>query len=487
MKVDFKTELYAYGVKAKELTVPAVMEGFGVSQQDAERVLFELVKEGVFDYTPGIVYVFNEDANVQMREGWAFLDYSVTVKKVTAGVLAEELEMDEAETEERISYFISRNVLVPESDFLFRYTGKAMEGKAEKDKKKKYSFFDDDDDEQGTSVEKKETFIERMRKTAFGSKYDNKKADDDEDEEDDDPFRDDEDDEDEDDDIYNEVSRRTLERLAAKRKGQRYDQPFRRKRRPWVDGRDDSVSGKVDKLFGDKTPNIFDNDDDDDDDDKEGGIIEMGVGEYIDYCKFDEYIKGITKAFNFTFEMTHALWRTGISYPDDTQMEFRMFLDGDEVWLGDSGNTMRYLGSRYEMSDERIQKRLRYILDDYTIKTQEDGELCIRLRDGSTALMSFLWFFAAIERCISIHSEGLLGEIAKDVEMRCMEEIKKIVFEQEETYEDAKQYAQNLLTEATERGDESEKLVYAKVLSTFEAITEDGYESFKREIRGDDE
>lgn len=465
MKKDFKQELYIYITTAKEVTLPSIAEGFDVTERNAEKVAFELVKEGVFDYTLGVVYAYVGKSKTKTKIDAFLRGYCKAAQKTTLGAIQAELEMSEKEALAFVNTLVQDGVLEKRMEFLFKFTGRPPAEKPAKEEKR-YSFLDDDEDTKIT-VGAKKSYMARMHNGAAFVPSEIFEEENDEDDEDDE----------EEEKIRNAYLERRLQ--AAHRHGKQ-----RSTRELFRD------------LIHNRRPNIADDEDEEDetdeieDDDGEYEIdplIELTIEEYEIYQRLRGYARTIGKDFSFNKDSLSAIWDSGISYPDDTQMRFELFVEDNAVWLGDMGGTTAYLRSRHMIQYERLQKRMQYVLDDYAIKIREDEQdFCIRLRDENGAFMSFMWLFSAMERCISIHSEGDASE-SVETDARYKAVLKKIVSEEGKTFDEAKTHARVLLAAAIECGDEAERRAYEKVVATFETITEAEYENFKRVLRGEDD
>lgn len=172
----------------------------------------------------------------------------------------------------------------------------------------------------------------------------------------------------------------------------------------------------------------------------------------------------------------------GLTYPDDTEVQFKLFYAGMIIKLSDCGKTYRYMSKRFNMEEPEIEKFIEIVLSDYSLHWQicgEQRELCIRIRDEENAFCSFLWLYAAIERMVMMQENGLFRGIADDLESFCKKEIVGLVIGQNLVYGEAKARAQELYDVAEANGDEFQKQAYKNVIAAFNSVTEEGYEDFK--------
>ncbi len=181
--------------------------------------------------------------------------------------------------------------------------------------------------------------------------------------------------------------------------------------------------------------------------------------------------------------------KLGITYPDDTEMQFKLSYP-NKITLSDSGGTYTFISKYFNMSDDNVLKRIKNVMDDYGLRLRVENnksELYIQIRDENSAFMSFLWLFSAIERITSIQSEGLLSVVSDEFDSFCKSELVRIAIEEKASFLEAKECAQSLYIQSLEDDDALKKNAYKNIVETLEGITEEGYESFKREILGEEE
>lgn len=181
--------------------------------------------------------------------------------------------------------------------------------------------------------------------------------------------------------------------------------------------------------------------------------------------------------------------KLGITYPDDTEMQFKLSYP-NKITLSDCGGTYTFMSKYFNMSDDNVLKRIKNVMDDYGLGLRIENnksELYIQIRDENSAFMSFLWLFSAIERITSIQSEGLLSVVSDEFDSFCKSELVRIAIEEKASFLEAKECARSLYIQSLEEDDALKKNAYKNIVETLEGITEEGYESFKREILGEEE
>ena len=172
----------------------------------------------------------------------------------------------------------------------------------------------------------------------------------------------------------------------------------------------------------------------------------------------------------------------GVVYPNDVPMTLKLSYK-DEIILSDLGITNKYMSSAFDLSDPMVEKVIHDVMEEYNLQwvSQEGAlELTKRIRDEDGAFISFLYFFSAIERLCHIPQEKWYKTNA--TEARCREELLRILFVEEATYEEGLQTAKDLYAQAQAEGDEAKQRVYKRMLEKFEGITAENFEDFKNRI-----
>ena len=117
-----------------------------------------------------------------------------------------------------------------------------------------------------------------------------------------------------------------------------------------------------------------------------------------------DIIQSITYADKFVTNGSKFTCKLGITYPDDTEMQFTLYFE-DGYYLSDAGLTIAYISRHFDINDEGVKRLIKRVFDDYSIIKKEDSivtELCVKILDGKSACVSFLRLFAAIERINNI-------------------------------------------------------------------------------------
>ncbi|MBQ8685335.1 MAG: hypothetical protein IJ514_04095 [Clostridia bacterium] len=419
MKTDLREEAFAYLQTVKEVTTLSMQEGFSLDKETAEKILYGFLKSGIVEYTLGFVYQYKGRARKKTAVQSKVLEYFKRAQAVTLPVVQEELDICAEEAEALVEELIRAGVLERRPDFVFQYTGKKVLDKLEGAKMRVYSLFDEEDEEEfECKTAKKEGYWARIRK-----ELEEKKEKEQEREE-----------------------KRLLENLRAE------------------------LAEKVNA----------DDDDDDDDDDTLEEPNELTPAALFKKKMLRVVVDELNDCDKFLREEDHYLCCLETTYPDDTEMQFKLFF-GDRIFLSDCGLTMRYMAKYYDLKNDRIRIGISKIFEDYSL-LQAEEELWIEIKDVESARASFLFLVAAIERILAVGSENLMHLLGAEMAARCTAVMKRIVLENKASYAQAKEQATALLAEAESVGSEEEKIVYKNVLEAFEGITEENYEAFKKQM-----
>ena len=172
----------------------------------------------------------------------------------------------------------------------------------------------------------------------------------------------------------------------------------------------------------------------------------------------------------------------GVVYPNDAAMTLKLSYK-DEIILSDLGMTNKYMSSAFDLSDPMVEKVIYDIMEEYNLQWVRQGselELTKRIRDEDGAFISFLYFFSAIERLCKIPQEKWYK--ANATEARCREELLKLLFVEEATYEEGLQTVKDLYAQAQAEEDEAKQRVYKRMLEKFEGVTAENFKDFKNRI-----
>lgn len=151
-------------------------------------------------------------------------------------------------------------------------------------------------------------------------------------------------------------------------------------------------------------------DDDDEDEDEENEEVEEGntAEEFQRRRTLAKTVTAFGDSGRFTREGKDYFCSLGITYSDDTEMQFKLSYE-DKITLSDCGRTYQFMSKYFNMADEDLLKRIGNIMDDYALGLREENggsELYIQIRDENSAFTSFLWLFAAIERISNLQRLG---------------------------------------------------------------------------------
>jgi hypothetical protein len=105
----------------------------------------------------------------------------------------------------------------------------------------------------------------------------------------------------------------------------------------------------------------------------------------------------------FAWKGTEYELNIGATYPDDSQMRFRLYQDG-EIFLSDCGRTYKFISSFFNLEKEQFCAWMERVMQDYSLEWKEvdDGrELVAKVRGEDSAFLSFLWLFTAVERIVN--------------------------------------------------------------------------------------
>ncbi len=172
----------------------------------------------------------------------------------------------------------------------------------------------------------------------------------------------------------------------------------------------------------------------------------------------------------------------GVVYPNDAAMTLKLSYK-DEIILSDLGMTNKYMSSAFDLSDPMVEKVIYDIMEEYNLQWVRQGselELTKRIRDEDGAFISFLYFFSAIERLCKIPQEKWYK--ANATEARCREELLKLLFVEEATYEEGLQTVKDLYAQAQAEEDDAKQRVYKRMLEKFEGVTAENFKDFKNRI-----
>ena len=106
----------------------------------------------------------------------------------------------------------------------------------------------------------------------------------------------------------------------------------------------------------------------------------------------------------------------------------------------------------------------------------------MKVYDEEGARISFMHYYAAIERISNMFRDNLVLALSEDMETRCKDIIKDIVYIRHLTLEDAIEVAEELLENAQVDDDEEDCLIYSNVLWAFKQLTDESYEELCDDI-----
>lgn len=101
------------------------------------------------------------------------------------------------------------------------------------------------------------------------------------------------------------------------------------------------------------------------------------------------------------------VYALGITYLDDTPMQFKLFYEG-KMMLSDCGLTHRFMSKYFDLENDKVSAQMQRIMKDYSLELRTakgERELCIEITDTNNAFAAFLWLFSAIERISNIQEE----------------------------------------------------------------------------------
>lgn len=176
----------------------------------------------------------------------------------------------------------------------------------------------------------------------------------------------------------------------------------------------------------------------------------------------------------------------GLTYPDDSPIKVRITYD-ERIRMSDMGGTMGYMSRYFNVENTLIAEGIKQVLGDYSLTMDEETqEISMNIQDAENAKISFMCFFAAIERIVNLQSLNLARIVTDEVEERSKEEMKKILFNKELDFHQAKEHVDELLAQAKESGTDEDKIVFENIAWLFGVIKEDSYEQFVESIFWDE-
>lgn len=176
----------------------------------------------------------------------------------------------------------------------------------------------------------------------------------------------------------------------------------------------------------------------------------------------------------------------GLTYPDDSTIKVRLTYD-ERIRMSDMGGTMAYMSRYFNVENTLITEGIKQVLGDYSLTMDEETqEISMNIQDAENAKISFMCFFAAIERIVNLQSLNLARIVTDEVEERSKEEMKKILFNKELDFHQAKEHVDKLLAQAKESGTEEDIIVFENIAWVFGVVKEDAYEQFVESIFWDE-
>ena len=174
----------------------------------------------------------------------------------------------------------------------------------------------------------------------------------------------------------------------------------------------------------------------------------------------------------------------GMYYSNDKPIKLCVAYEqdgGETVCVTDRGDLLLSVQERHGLND-RIRSAIVDILDDYSMRLTDDDEILMRVYDEEGARISFMHYYAAIERISNMFRDNLVLALSEDMETRCKDIIKDIVYIRHLTLEDAIEVAEELLAEAQMDDNEEDCLIYSNVLWAFKQLTDESYEELCDDI-----
>lgn len=174
----------------------------------------------------------------------------------------------------------------------------------------------------------------------------------------------------------------------------------------------------------------------------------------------------------------------GMYYSNDKPIKLCVAYEqdgGETVCVTDRGDLLLSVQERHGLND-RIRSAIVDILDDYSMRLTDDDEILMKVYDEEGARISFMHYYAAIERISNMFRDNPVLALSEDMETRCKEIIKDIVYIRHLTLEDAIEVAEELLENAQVDDDEEDCLIYSNVLWAFKQLTDSSYEELCDDI-----
>ena len=242
-----------------------------------------------------------------------------------------------------------------------------------------------------------------------------------------------------------------------------------------------------------KTPEEIDLDEDDEDDEDEDEFDDLysdNVGRYFAIRKKREILGKVANHLDgrplFDRRRCSYIGSLGLTYPDDSPIKVRLTYD-ERIRMSDMGGTMEYMTRHFNVENTLLAEGIKQVLGDYSLTMDEETqEISMNIQDADNAKISFMCFFAAIERIVNLQSLNLARIVTDEVEERSKEEMKKILFNKELDFHQAKEHVAKLLAQAKESGTDEDKIVFENIAWVFDLVKEDGYEQFVDSIFWDE-